>query len=317
MSYIDIKKQNRIEYAYFVKKNNLMGKEFRISQYIGKNVPTINKEDYLRRNLEELSKKELEFRAPLIEDLDICYSDRILFDVELLSIKINNLFEAKNNEDQLMVEFAKEFIFNSNNIEGSKIPIDEVVRIIETGDSRYQDLNEVKEVQNSIDAMNYIRKGFKFNIQSIKRLYYILSRDLTMVNGTPYPRGFKKVKNVINNMETVLPDQVEPRLGDLIENYRKNRKSEYPLKLAFDFHLRYEEIHPFLDGNGRTGRLIMNKILMNHGYFPVIIYTNNKEAYSNAISRALSGKGLNNYYQFMLKQAERTYISYYSLIDSY
>ena len=55
-----------------------------------------------------------------------------------------------------MIEFAKEFIFNSNNIEGSKIPAHEVKKIIETGSSKHSIANEVKEVYNSIEAMDYI-----------------------------------------------------------------------------------------------------------------------------------------------------------------
>ena len=94
-------------------------------------------------------------------------------------------------------------------------------------------------------------------------------------------------------------------------------KETYPFKLAFDFHLRYENIHPFLDGNGRTGRLIMNKILMDHGYFPIIIYTKNAQAYFNAISRGLERQTKKNYYQFMLEQSKKTYNDFYVKIKNY
>lgn len=317
MSYVEISKKNGIEYASFVKRFTLMGKDFRIYEHIGKNVPTLNKNDYLKRNLDRLSEKELELRRPLIEDLDICYSDNLLFDVELLSIKINNLLEIKGIKDQVMVEFAKEFIFNSNNIEGSRIPAEEVRKIIETGDSRYDNYNEVKEVRNSIEAMEYIQDGFKFNISSIKRLYHVLTNGLVMQNGEKYPKGFKKMMNVVNNMETVPPELVEIKLQELIKDYRNRKKIDHPLKMAFDFHLTYEEIHPFLDGNGRTGRMIMNKILMSHGYFPIVVYTDNQTAYSNSISKALSLKGIKTYYQFMLKQTKKTYDSYCSLIEDF
>jgi Fic family protein len=225
--------------------------------------------------------------------------------------------EVKDNEEAILTEFAKEFIFNSNNIEGSRIPAAEVKRIIESGNSRYQNTNEVREVYNSIDAMKYIQKGFKFNISSIKRLYYILTKDLLMQNGEPYPRGFKTVSNVVNNMETVPPDMVIPRLTDLIDRYKKNKRQTHPLKLAMDFHLNYEHIHPFLDGNGRTGRLIMNKILMSQKYFPIIIYSENSGAYFNSISKGLIGKNMKTYYQFMLKQARKTYKNFHDIIKNY
>jgi Fic family protein len=224
---------------------------------------------------------------------------------------------VKDVNKAILTEFAKEFIFNSNNIEGSRIPAEEVKRIIESGDSKYQNANEVKEVYNSIDAIKYIQKGFKFNISSIKKLYYIITKDLTMQNGESYPRGFKSVNNVVNNMETVHHDKVIPKLNDLLEYYKNNKLSIHPLKLAMDFHLTYEHIHPFLDGNGRTGRLIMNKILMSQKYFPIIIYSENSTAYFNSITKGLIGKYKKTYYQFMLKQTKKTYNNFYNIIENY
>ena len=317
MSHIEIKKVKDEEYASFVKKFNIMGHGFRISEHIGKYVPTLNKRDYLKRNLESLSVKEFELRMPFLEELDITYSDKLLFNVETLSIKIDNLLEAKENKEAILIEFAKEFIFNSNNMEGSRIPVEEVKKIIETGDSKHQNANEVKEVYNSIDAMNYIQSGFKFNIPSIKRLYYILTKDLLMQNALPYPKGFKAASNIVNNMETTPPEMVVPKLTELLEFYKQNKKKEHPLKIALDFHLRYEEIHPLQDGNGRTGRMIMNKILMSNGYFPVVIYSENSMAYFNSIAKASQRKNVKTYYQFMLKQALKTYERFFSVIDGF
>jgi Fic family protein len=80
----------------------------------------------------------------------------------------------------------------------------------------------------------------------------------------------------------------------------------FPLQRALDFHARYETIHPFRDANGRTGRLIMNKILMQNNYPPIIIFKDNKQAYFNSITAAQTGK-TKKYYQFMLEQAGKTY----------
>jgi Fic family protein len=317
MSYLEIKKINDTEYVSFVKKFNLMGRSFRIHEHIGKNISTLDSRDYLRRNLDALSRKEFELRLPLIENLEIAYDNKLIFDIELMSIKINNLTEIKDCKVAILTEFAKEFIFNSNNIEGSKIPAEEVKKIIESGNTRYQNTNEVKEVYNSLDAMKYIEKGFKFNINSIKKLYYILTKDLIMQTGEPYPRGFKTITNVVNNMETVRPELVIPRLDDLLDRYKKNKRQTHPLKLAMDFHLTYEHIHPFLDGNGRTGRLIMNKILMSQKYFPIIVYSKNSRAYFNSISKVLSGNNKKKYYHFMLEQVKKTYKNFITIIENY
>jgi hypothetical protein len=372
MSYLGIKKVKGTEYVSYVKKFSLMGQSFRIHKHIGKNISTLDKKEFMKRNLDSISRMEFEIRKSLLENLDITsagilfgnphrlvgaekrkqipalsrwklvserrsgalgpqaprmkptdesvgdsYNEKLLLDIELMSIKIKNLLEIKEIKDAIVIEFTKEFIFNSNNIEGSKIPAIEVIKIIETGSNKHQNLNEVKEVYNSIEAMNYLQKGFKFNISSIKRLYYILTSNLLMQNGEAYPRGFKKIANVVNNMETVPPHMVLPRLRDLLDRYKEDKFKIHPLKLAMDLHLDYEEIHPFMDGNGRTGRMLMNKVLLSHGYFPMIIHSVNSRAYFNSISKGLSGKNRRTYYQFMLEQARKTYHTFYSIIEDY
>jgi Fic family protein len=294
-----------------------MGKNFRIKEHIGKNISTVTVKDYLRKNFKSISGKEFELRIMFLDRLDLVYNRNLLDYIELISIEINNLFDMKDIRDVILVEFAKEFIFNSNNIEGSKIPAKEVKKIIETGNSRYKNRNEIKEVYNSIEAMKYLRTGFKFNIPSIKRLYYILTKDLTMSGGDHYPRGFKTVENVVNNQSTIPPNKVENAISNLLQYYTENKKTMYPPQLAYDFHLRYENIHPFLDANGRTGRLIMNKILMDHGYFPMIIYAKNSRAYYNAIAKGLQRKTKKDYYQLMLEQAKKTYDVYFTMMKKY
>ncbi|MBE3094100.1 MAG: Fic family protein, partial [Actinobacteria bacterium] len=261
--------------------------------------------------------KEFDIRKTFLDKIDIVYNRNLLNYIELKSIEFNNLFEIKDIKDVIFVEFAKEFIFNSNNIEGSKIPAKEVKKIIETGNSRYKNRNEIREVYNSIEAMKYLQSGFKFNLPSIKRLYYILTKDLTMSGGGHYPRGFKTVENVVNNQPTISPEQVENEIVNLLQYYKDNKKTMYPLQLAYDFHLRYENIHPFLDANGRTGRLIMNKILMDRGYFPMIIYAKNSRAYYNAIAKGLQRRTKKTYYQLMLEQAKKTYDDYFKMMKNY
>jgi len=317
MSYIEIKKVNGTEYISFVKKFSFMGKNFRIKEHIGKNISTVTAKDYLKKNFNDISRKEFDIRKMFLDRLDIIYNKSLLEYIELKSIEINNLFEMKDIKDVILVEFAKEFIFNSNNIEGSKIPAKEVKKIIETGNSRYKNRNEIKEVYNSIEALKYLQTGYKFNISSIKRLYYILTNNLAMSGGDYYPRGFKTVENIVNNQPTTPPEPVEKAILSLLQYYKDNKKTMYPLQLAYDFHLRYENIHPFLDANGRTGRLIMNKILMDRGYFPMIIYTKNSRAYYNAIAKGLQRKTKKNYYQLMLEQAKKTYDYYFAMMKKY
>jgi Fic family protein len=302
MSYIET---NPKEYTYFVKKISFLGKQKTIKEYMGKKTHFISKEEFLLKNIEKITKKELEFKKNFFKLIsNISYKD--FEKTEKNSILINNLIESKKKNKEIEKIFAEEFIFNSNNIEGSRIPKEKVKEMIETGKTKYSNYNEVKEVINSIKSFEFIKKDFKFNEISIKRLYYILTENLLQENGRPYPNGYKKNEIIVGNSKTTSPENVKKEINELLERYKKNKKKEHPLQQAFDFHLNYESIHPFENGNGRTGRLIMNKILMANGYFPIIIFKENRKAYFNSIKKGREGK-YKKYYSFMHEQMNKSY----------
>jgi len=298
MSYIEIKKTKSNNYATFVKKISFMNNLFVIKKSMGIETPQTDKDKFLLDNLNLISQEEFDFRKKYLEKVAslISHNKNLPSEIELTSIKLNNIIEAKKCQEKVDIEFAKEFIFNSNNIEGSKIPPKAVREIIDRGDTKYFNKNEVKEVKNSILAFEYLKNNFKFNITSIKKIYHILTKDLEMQKGIYYPKGFKKLVNVVGNSSTTNPEDVEGELTNLLEWYKKNKRKIHPLILAFEFHKRYEQIHPFLDENGRTGRLIMNKILMSNGYQPIIVYKDNKVAYFNTLEKSSEGKK-KKYYQ--------------------
>jgi Fic family protein len=308
MSYIEIKKTKSNNYVSFVKKVSFMGDLLVIKKSMGLETSQTDKDKFLLDNIEPISQEEFAFRKKYLEKINnlVSHNEKLPREIELISITLDNLIDAKKCQEKVDIEFAKEFIFNSNNIEGSKIPPKAVREIIDRGDTKYSDKNEVKEVKNSIQAFEYLKKDFKFNLSSIKKLYKVLTNELEMQRGIPYPMGFKKISNIIGNSITTEPKDVEQELKLLLDWYKKNKRKIHPLILAFEFHLRYEKIHPFLDGNGRTGRLIMNKILIANGYQPIIVFKDNKLAYFNSIEKANEGKA-KKYYQFMLEQTQKTY----------
>ncbi len=318
MSYLEEKKVGSKVYLSFVKKVTFMKHLLVIKKYIGQVSNAITKEKYLLDNIEEISGKEFQFRQRYLEPIKdlLSYNASLPEEIEKKTIEINNLIEGKQRADPIDSEFAMEFIFNSNNIEGSKIPPEIVRQIVETGNSKYKDKNEVREVKNSIIAFNYLKNSFKFNTSSIKKLYHLLTNGLYMENKIPYPRGFKKIKNIIGNSTTTSPEEVAGELSKLLLWYKNNKDKIHPLILAFEFHRRYEFIHPFLDCNGRTGRLIMNKILINGGYFPIIIYKENKISYFNFLEKSKEGN-TKAYYQFMLEQSKKTYEYLLKILSRY
>ncbi len=317
MSSIDKLKIGKKTYFKFVKKTTFMGKKFVYKEHLGKGTLAMTKEEHLLKNLDKITKKELKFKLNFLKSIhkELSYNEKLPEKLEEKAIRINNLKEIKKYPGSIETDFAIKFIFNSNNIEGSKIPEEIVKKIIETGKLDHKNKNEAREALNSINAFEYL-KDFNFNFESIKRLYYLLTNKLLMENGELYPKGFRKINLVVGNSPTIDFKDIEKELSDLIQEYKKNKRKIPPLILAYDFHLQYEIIHPFRNGNGRTGRLIMNKILIQNGYPPIIIWEMNRKGYFNAIKKAREGNK-KKYYQFMLEQTEKSYNYLLKLLENY
>ena len=317
MSSIEKIKGKKETYLRFVKKSTFMGKKFVYKEHIGKSVSSMTTEKYLLENLNKITKEELKFKLVFLKSInkELSHNEKLPAEIEEKAIKINNIKEIKKYPESVEIDFAIKFIFNSNNIEGSKIPEEVVKKIIETGNLSYKNKNEAREALNAIDAFEYL-KDFNFNLASIKRLYYLSTNKLLMENNNPYPKGFKKVDLVVGDSTTTSPSEVKKELEELIKWYKENKGKIHPLILAYEFHLEYEKIHPFRDANGRTGRLILNKILIQNGYPPMIVYKENKEKYFNAIKQAREGRK-KKYYQFMLEQTNKSYTFLLDLLNKY
>jgi len=317
MASIEENKKNTSIYLSFVKKLTFMNKQFLYKKHIGKKTKEISKEEYILDNINEITESEFGFRKKYLEQIKnkLAHNENLPEKIEHKAIKITNLQEGKKYPQAVNTDFSIKFIFNSNNIEGSKLPEEEVRKIIKLGKTDHKNKNEAREAFNSIDAFEYLQ-DFNFNIPSIKRLYNLLTKNLIMENGNRYPTGFKKTNIIVNNSQTTPPEKVEKELKELLDWYKKNKNKIHPIILALEFHLRYEQIHPFRDGNGRTGRIIMNKILMQNRYPPIIVYKENKIAYFNSIKKASEGRK-KKYYQFMLEQANKSYDYILELLDKY
>lgn len=302
MSFIEQKEKNGETYSYFVKRFSFMGRQFKINNYIGK-TPLVSKEEYLQKNLEKITNQEFEIKKAFFPK-DLAYG-ALLEKTEREAIYLNNLVESRQAHSAVEKQIVKEFVFNSNNLEGSKLPKKELEKIFENKESSYANRNEILEAENSIKAFKFLRDEFYFSLPQIKKLYKTLTNRLVMETGDYYPKGFRKTEIIVGNEETTGPEHIKEELKKLVEWYRKNKKS-YALMLAFDFHSKFEAIHPFRDANGRTGRLILNKILLQNNYPLMLVFRENKKAYFNAIKRARENKN-RQYYHFMLEQQLKSY----------
>ncbi len=267
--------------------------------------------------IEELSRKELDLfsREQAFRDFkndlhNAKVLDEIFFESLFLSNQIKNDLFSNDLLSQKYDTFAMRFIYESNKTEGSRIPLEAVEQIINQKKYTYKVQNEIREVENSLKAWEFLNKKFVFNVSNIKKLYHILTAELLQENGQKYPRWFKKVPIVVNNNTTSAPENVETEIQTLLQEYKTHGKAQFSLKQAFDFHLRFEQIHPFENGNGRTGRFLLNKILLANGLLPMIVFESNRQAYFSAIASVSSGNR-KKYYSFMLEQYQKTLEEYW------
>lgn len=166
--------------------------------------------------------------------------------------------------------------YNSNHMEGSRLTHDQTRYIFETNTVGVE--KEVLNVDDVIETANHFR-CIDMIIDHAKASLterFIKELHRTLKNGTSDSRmewfnvgEYKKVPNEVGGMDTALPEEVADRMKELISEY--NGKTMKSLEEILDFHVRFERIHPFQDGNGRVGRLIMFKECLKYNIVPFII----------------------------------------------
>lgn len=186
--------------------------------------------------------------------------------------------------------------YHSNHMEGSRLTHDQTRYIFETNTVGVE--NEVLNVDDVIETANHFRciDMIIGHAKSVLTEKYIKELHLTLKSGTSDSRkdwfavgDYKKLPNEVGGMETVLPEEVADKMKVLLAEY--NRKTEKTFEDILDFHVRFERIHPFQDGNGRVGRLIMFKECLKYNIVPFIIEDNLKLFYYRGLKEWDKEKG--------------------------
>ena len=186
--------------------------------------------------------------------------------------------------------------YNSNHIEGSCLTHDQTRYIFETNTIGIE--NEVLNVDDVIETVNHFRCIDMIIDYATGTLTekFIKKLHLTLKSGTSDSRkdwfavgDYKKLPNEVGGMETVLPEDVAESMKELLKEY--NIKKEKKFEDILEFHVRFERIHPFQDGNGRVGRLIMFKECLKYNIVPFIIEDNLKMFYYRGLKEWDREKG--------------------------
>lgn len=175
--------------------------------------------------------------------------------------------------------------YNSNRIEGSRLTEEQTRYMYETktllpsGDEAVP-LNDIIETQNHFALFNYMLSTATQPLteELIKTYHRILKSSTTDAQLDWFAVGdYKTQENMVGDMETAPPEQVSAEMGRLLREY--NEKESISLEDVVDFHVRFERVHPFQDGNGRVGRIVLFKECLKNDIVPFIIEDTKKAFY--------------------------------------
>lgn len=239
------------------------------------------------------------------------YKTKTIDTVSALKNELDKKIPLEAEDDKrLQKKLRLEFNYNSNHLEGNTLTYGQTQLLLffdkSSGDVPVSDIEEMKahdvalthieEMANDEErplTENFIKE---LNKTILVKPFW---KNAISPNGIPTRKRIEigEYKTSPNSVqlkngkihEYASPEETPALMGDLLSWYRASKDQSHPVQLAAEFHYRFVCIHPFDDGNGRVARLIMNYILLNNNYPPVIIKSEDKESYLTALQKADTG----------------------------
>lgn len=202
--------------------------------------------------------------------------------------------------------------YNSNKIEGSTLTPEQTASLFDNGtlpaNDDYYRAKDVEEMNGHFLMFNYMLDTLEEELTEdlIKQLHYELKSGVFEDRANGYAIGdYKKRSNMIGMYKTSLPKDVETDMKRLLDWYHKQEKS---IKALAEFHAKYESIHPFQDGNGRTGRMILFRESLKYDKLtPFIILDDDRNKYLEGLKEFREHQKVDLLEELMQKEAEAYY----------
>ncbi len=190
------------------------------------------------------------------------------------------------------------FAYNTNRIEGSKLSEEQTRYIYETNTLYLEDSENTANIDDIIETVNHF-SCFDYMLEiaeeplseeHIKKFHYLLKNNTSDSRKSWFNVGdYKSVANMVGGIETSLPHNVASDMELLLKNYHNIKQKT--IEEIIDFHFEFERIHPFQDGNGRVGRLIMFKECLANSIIPFIVEDEHKFFYYRGLTEYPKIKG--------------------------
>jgi len=283
MSYTEIQERNGKKYYYRVKSVRKGDKVTKKRIYLGVN----------------LDKKEIKNKE---KDADI---ELLLLSTLLTNEQIEKLEPLKKERSNLSYEsFISLFTYDSTNIEGNTFTLQETAQLLFEGITPRKSLREINEIINHKEAFDYLLKT-KSDIDRnlILKLHEKVTKNTLKKEVEDQLGKYRYVQVYIRGVEW-LPsksEEVPSEMAKLLSWYAKNKKKLHPLIVAAYFHVNFEMIHPFVDGNGRVGRLLMNFILHKDNFPMINIPNKQKYKYYDVLEKAQVKGDLQPFVNFLYR----------------
>lgn len=206
----------------------------------------------------------------------------LLLKIDALKAEIDSKRPLTTGEaERLREQFMVDFTYNSNAIEGNTLTLKETAMVLEGMTIDQKPLKDHLEAVGHRDAFLYVEdiaKDTKISESVIKNIH-----SLVLIN-RPDDKGiYRKIPVTIIGAytEPVQPYMIEPKITELLSENEKRKKKMHTIERVARFHLEFEGIHPFIDGNGRCGRLLLNLDLIQNGYPAINVkFTDRKKYYA-------------------------------------
>lgn len=296
--FVEVRKRGKKKKYYLIHSYRIGDKVKRISRYLGSNLSD--------KELEKLKKGAGKIMLSQVKE-------KTIFEFELSEKQIKNYkkFEKpiriKHVQNLDWLRFTENFTYNTNAIEDSTVLLDETKNLIEHREKpKNPDEFETMGVASAVDFIKTAK--IDLNLSLLKKLHLLC---------------FKKTKSFagkLRNVEVVIRDssgkilhqgapakKVENLLQKLIKWYNKHKNKYPPLLLAALIHNEFENIHPFQDGNGRVGRLLLNYILLKHNYPPINIRLKDRQRYYRVLLKYEKTGAIEPTLKFLISQYKKQY----------
>lgn len=230
---------------------------------------------------------------------------------------------SKEQINNLKNIYDIDLTYNSNAIEGSTLTYSETKLILNEGLTiGGKKMNEHLEVINHKDALDFIEsishlKSNEIQLKDIKDIHYLILKAISTADAGKYrvkQVGVRKSDGTIYHFTE--PLKVSDAMDEFISWLQTSSKDIDPIELAMLAHYKFVTIHPFIDGNGRTARLLMNLILIQNGFPPAVIKVTNRVEYIQAIEKAQNENILDNFYEVIAKATNESLDTYLNILEN-